>query len=246
MPRRPRRMSNSGYMHVIVRGVGKQILFEDSMDFKHFLKRLELYSLETEVKICAYCLMENHVHLLVHSKSESLALFMKKIGVSYSGYYNKKYDRVGHLFQDRYLSEPVETENYLMTVFRYILRNPQKAGICNAADYKWSSYGLYENPPKFMDLVLIKTLIGDCKQYTEFVNVGTEDQCLEFETKHDDEWAKKELEACLNVSSGTRLKAFSVKDRNASLVKLKRRGLTVRQIERLTGINRNIIQKAGK
>ncbi|WP_026521007.1 transposase [Butyrivibrio sp. VCB2001] len=246
MPRRPRRMSESGYMHVIVRGVGKQILFEDSMDFKHFLKRLEQYSLETEVKICAYCLMENHVHLLVHGESNSLALLMKKIGVSYSGYYNKKYDRVGHLFQDRYLSEPVETENYLMTVFRYILKNPQKAGICHAAEYRWSSYGLYDNPPEFMDLTLIKALIGDCKQYSEFVNIGTEDQCLEFDTKRDDEWAEKELKACLKISSGTKLKAYSIEDRNASLVKLKRHGLTVRQIERLTGINRNIIQKAGK
>ena len=246
MPRRPRRMSESGYMHVIVRGVGKQILFEDNMDFEHFLKRLKQYSLETEVRICAYCLMENHVHLLVHCELTSLALLMKKIGVSYSGYYNKKYDRVGHLFQDRYLSEPVETERYLVAVFRYILQNPQKAGICKASDYNWNSYRFYEDPPKFMDLELIKALIGDCRQYYEFVSIDTDDQCMEFDTKHDDEWAEKELKACLKISSGTKLKAYSIEDRNASLVKLKRHGLTVRQIERLTGINRNIIQKAGK
>ena len=69
MARRARSMSESGYMHIVVRGIGKQILFEDKQDFKHFLNRLERFCLETEVKICAYCLMDNHVHLLVHGES---------------------------------------------------------------------------------------------------------------------------------------------------------------------------------
>ena len=60
--------------------------------------------------------MDNHVHLLVHGESTSIILLMKKIGVSYSGYFNKKYDRVGHLFQDRYRSEPVEDEKYLLDI----------------------------------------------------------------------------------------------------------------------------------
>ena len=123
MPRRARTMSASNYMHIIVRGIGKQLLFEDDHDYLYYLKKLEIYCLETRVKVCAYCLMDNHVHLLVKGESESIILLMKKIGVSYSWYYNKKYDRVGHLFQDRYRSEPVENEAYFMNVFRYILKN---------------------------------------------------------------------------------------------------------------------------
>ena len=120
MPRMARTMSVSGYMHVVVRGIGKQILFEETKDYEHYLERLERYSLETGVKVCAYCLMGNHVHILLHGELASIALLMKKLGVSYSGYYNRKYDRSGHLFQDRYRSEPVNDERYLLTVFRYM------------------------------------------------------------------------------------------------------------------------------
>ena len=122
MPRCARRFGESGYMHLIVRGIGRQLLFEDASDYRHYLKKLECYCLETEVKVCAFCLMDNHVHLLVKGDAESIVLLMKKIGVSYSWYYNKKYDRVGHLFQDRYRSEPVEDDRYLLTAFRYILQ----------------------------------------------------------------------------------------------------------------------------
>ncbi len=112
MPRRARSMSASNYMHVIVRGNGKQLLFEDTNDYRYYLRKLEFYCMDTEVLVCAYCLMDNHVHLLVKGELKSISLLMKKLGVSYSWYYNKKYDRVGHLFQDRFKSEPIEDEAY--------------------------------------------------------------------------------------------------------------------------------------
>ena len=247
MPRMARTMSVSGYMHVVVRGIGKQILFEETKDYEHYLERLERYSLETGVKVCAYCLMGNHVHILLHGELASIALLMKKLGVSYSGFYNRKYDRSGHLFQDRYRSEPVNDERYLLTVFRYILQNPRKAAICAAKDYLWSSYRYYENPPAFMDLSAIWGLLGDRGRFEEYVEIESQDRCLEYvDIKHDDAWAKRELKRCLGISEGSRLQSFGKKERNAALVKLKECGLTIRQIERLTGIGRNIIQKAVK
>ena len=246
MPRRARKRSESGYMHIVVRGIGKQILFENETDYNHYRIKLENYCLETGVKVSAFCLMDNHVHLLVKGEMESIALLMKKIGVSYSGYYNKKYNRTGHLFQDRYLSEPVETEAYLLTVFRYILQNPQKAGICSMDKYRWSSYSIYENIPDFMDISLLKELIGNRLQYEKFLFQGSDDQCLEYENKHDDEWAKEEVKRCLGVSSGTELQTYSKSKRDEALQKLKDSGLTIRQIGRLTGLGRNIVQQAGK
>ena len=115
MPRTARQFSHSGYMHVIIRGNGKQILFEDYEDHYFFLSILKRYCEETEVRILAYCLMENHVHLLVHDLEGNTSQMMKKIGVSYSGYYNRKYERTGHLFQDRFRSELIEDEAYLLT-----------------------------------------------------------------------------------------------------------------------------------
>lgn len=247
MARRARSMSESGYMHIIVRGIGKQILFEDMQDFRHYLNRLERFCLETEVKTCAYCLMENHVHLLVHGESTSTILLMKKLGISYSEYYNKKYDRVGHLYQNRYKSEKIETERSLLAVFRYILQNPEKAAICKSSEYRWSSYNLYDNVPEFMDISLIKSLLGDDKHYKKFIASESDEQFMDYESiKHDDEWAKNVLKKCLGIASGTVLQNYSRIDRDAALSKLKERGLSTRQIERLTGINRNIIQRAGK
>ena len=185
--------------------------------------------------------------MLLHGELSSIVLLMKKLGVSYSGFYNRKYDRTGHLFQDRYRSEPVEDERYLLTVFRYILQNPRKASICAAADYPWSSYKLYEKPPVFMDLSAVWRLLGDRERFEEYIGIESHDRCLEYvDTKHDDEWAKQELKRCLGISEGSVLRSVGKKERNAALVKLKESGLTIRQIERLTGIGRNIVQKAGK
>lgn len=100
MPRQARQSSETGYFHVIVRGNGKQILFEDSSDFRYYLSLLERCSSETSVAVCAYCLMENHVHLLLHDTGTDLSLFMKKLGVSYSIYFNKKYERNGDSLRD--------------------------------------------------------------------------------------------------------------------------------------------------
>jgi hypothetical protein len=203
--------------------------------------------MDTEVSISAYCLMDNHVHLLVKGDSEDIALLMKKIGVSYSWYYNKKYDRVGHLFQDRYKSESIENEKYLLTAFRYILKNPEKAGICSVARYPWNSFWHYDKQLQFMDLSAVKAALGDFGQYREFIEQEEDDQGLEYtETWHSDSGAKELMKRCLGISSGTVLQNYSREERDAALIKLKKCGLTVRQIERLTGIGRNIVQNAGK
>ncbi len=247
MPRRARSISASGYVHLIVRGIGKQLLFEDAHDYRYYLDKLKLYCMDTGVRVCAYCLMDNHVHLLVKGEASSIVLLMKKIGVSYSWYYNKKYDRVGHLFQDRYKSEPIENETYLLTAFRYILKNPQKAGICSADQYPWNSYRYYDEPLPFMDLSTIKNLLGNSRQYKEFIEQSDEDQGLEYhEVRHSDDWAKEEIKICLGISSGTVLQSYNKKERDLALVKLKERGLMARQISRLTGIGRSIVQNAGK
>ncbi len=245
MPRHGRVQSRSGYMHLIVRGIGKQILFEDTEDYNRFLSTLERFCMETGVRVCAYCLMENHVHLLIYDKKKNVSLMMKKLEVSYSMYFNRKYERSGHLFQDRYLSENVENDSYLLTVFRYILNNPHKAGICTTQAYPWSSYRQYEHPAPFMDLRLIRHLLGHCEQYTAFLHTENRDLCLEWEKrKHDDQWALDIIKKSLHVKSGTALQNFSRKERNEALRVLKKHGISIRQIERLTGINRNIVQKA--
>ena len=244
MPRQSRRKSEFGYMHVIARGVARQTIFEDVSDYKYYLIKLKNYCMETDVKVCAYCLMNNHVHLLLHGDSTSISQLMKKLGISYSYYFNKKYNRVGHLFQDRFKSEPVEDNVYLLTVFRYILQNPQKAGICDTTKYRWSSYMFYDSKSDYMDLTLIKALLGSRSVYENFVKAGNDEQCLDFDTsKHDDKWAIEEIGRRLGISSGFVLLSYDKEKRNMAIRELMKCGLSKRQIERLCGISRGVINK---
>ncbi len=245
MSRAARKLSISGYMHIVIKGIGKQIIFEEAADYRRFLSTLERFCGETRVRICAYCLMENHAHLLIRDEQCEVSTFMQKVGISYSMYFNRKYERNGHLLQDRFFSECVENETYLLTVLRYILNNPKKAGICDASKYRWSSYALYDNPAPYMDISLIKKLLGDKTNYEEFINMDEDDHCLDYDMYvKDDSWAKYMIRKCLNVDSGTALQSFERKKRNEALRILKANGLTNKQIERLTGISRNIVQRA--
>ena len=143
MPRQARALSESGYYHVINRGIGKQILFEDADDNQRFLDTLKRYSEEEHFELICYCLMENHFHLLVHTET-GLDRIMKRICCSYAYYYNEKYGRTGHLFQERYRSEAIKDDKQLLATVRYIHNNPQKAGICRREEYAWSSWREYE------------------------------------------------------------------------------------------------------
>ena len=239
MARAARQLSESGYMHLIVRGIGRQVLFEDRADRECYLSLLRRFGAETEVSVCAYCLMDNHVHLLVYDPKGQTPLLMKKLGVRYAQHFNRRYERVGHLFQDRYQSEAIEDDGYFLTVYRYILNNPEKAGICRAADYEWSSYGQCDDPAAFVDTSLLRELIGDAGAYED------DAECMEFEPRrHDDEWASAIIRKRLKLNSGTELQSFDREKRNAALCTLKAAGISVRQLERLTGINRSVIQRA--
>ena len=244
MPRQARRLPYSGYSHVIVRGIGKQVLFEERQDYRCYLSCLKKYSEEQEVAVCAYCLMNNHVHLLLYDKDQHVSQLMKKLGVAYSRYFNAKYERIGHLFQDRFLSEAVEDEGYLLGVFRYILNNPWKAGICSAADYEWSSYRDYGKKDSFVDPGVIRERIGDVSQLAGFMAVEEEREYMEYQgVKHDDRWAEEVIRDLFHGQSGTVLQRMDARTRNIYLKKLKSAGLSVRQMERLTGINRGVIQR---
>ena len=245
MPRRARQPSGTGYMHIIVRGIGKQILFEEREDYLFYLFSLKRFSRETETEVCAYCLMDNHVHLLLYRPDGEFSVIMKKLGVSYSKYYNEKYERMGHLFQDRYRSEAITDNIYLLTVFRYILKNPEKAGICPARDYEWSSYRAYGDPNAFARPALLEKMIGDQSAYEAFVASEDDKVDMDFDQiKHDDQWAILKIRQLLGGQNGTALQNMDRKTRDEMLKKLKEEGLTIRQMERLTGLNRGIIQRA--
>ena len=127
----------------MIRGVNKQNIFLEDKDRQMFKRILFYYKRKLNCKIYAYCLMDNHVHLLFSDKEYVISDFMRNIGSVYAGEFNKKYKRVGHLFQDRFKSICVYDDVYLLRLIRYIHRNPERAGISKTEYYKWSSYKEY-------------------------------------------------------------------------------------------------------
>ena len=129
MPRASRVKSESGIYHIMLRGINQQVIFEQSEDYEKFTEMLNKYKAISGYKVFAYCLMSNHIHLVIKEEKESIDQIIKRIAGSYVYWYNWKYYRKGHLFQDRFRSEPIEDEKYLLTVIRYIHRNPVSAWI---------------------------------------------------------------------------------------------------------------------
>ena len=115
MPRQKRQKSESGIYHIILRGVNRQNVFQDQEDYEKFLQVLSDCKAISEFKVYAYCLMSNHIHIIIQESTEKIDLIMKRIGTRYVYWYNIKYKRVGHLFQDRFLSEPIDDESYLLS-----------------------------------------------------------------------------------------------------------------------------------
>lgn len=244
MARHIREQSECGIYHVVNRGVGKMILFESPSDYLFFLNLLKNYQEEERCSLLAYCLMDNHFHLLLKAAAAPNA-FMKRISCAYAYYFNNKYERTGHLFQGRYFSEPVNDDSYLLAVVRYIHNNPVKVGISNRESYRWSSYSEYTsgaaiiNPQPVMEI---------CDGIDGFLELSQSDEtipCGDIDTNNrlSDAEAVGVLQTVLHVSDGTVLQAMPRQQRDEALKQLKQAGLTIRQIERFTGINRGAIQR---
>lgn len=141
MPYREPIFYPGGYYHVYSRGSEKRIIFLDKADKKRFLERLEEYKHLHSVKIIAYCLMPNHYHLLIRQDSEEpISLFISRLNIAYAMYFNKRYERVGPLFQGRFKAKHIETDEYLVHLSRYIHLNPlSHLGERALRKYYWSS-----------------------------------------------------------------------------------------------------------
>ncbi len=158
--------------HVVQRGNNKQAIFFDDADRKQYLKLLKKYSLDCGCKIHAYCLMDNHIHILFVPQYEySLARTMQKLSLRYTQYVNKKYKRTGRLWECRFHSALVDKERYLLSVCRYIERNPVRAKIVSEPNqYLWSSAGCGTADQQDGFIEPIWQNLIERKEYIEFLN----------------------------------------------------------------------------
>ena len=241
MPRKPRIISETGSYHIMIRGVNKQDLFHDDQDYRKFLKCLRQSLIKSESDLFAYCLMTNHIHLLLFSCEPDV--FMKRLSSGYVYYYNHKYDRIGHLFQERYKSEAITDEAYLLTVFRYILHNPEKAGICPYANYAYSSVQelFFGNDLCRPDLVI--DLAGGLDSLLDFLSTENEDICMDI-----DNISRRilDMEKAMKLTGLADLHLISKQPqdtRNQYIQLLSQAGISIHSISDLTQISRNTIRK---
>lgn len=252
MPRKARQKSESGIYHIIMRGINREVIFKENEDSHRFLQTLKYYKQTNGYEIYAYCLMNNHVHLLLKVGFEPLEQIMRRICGKYVYWYNHKYDRVGYLFQDRFKSEPVEDDTYFLTVLRYIHQNPLKAGIVEEiGQYSWSSYNAYIHKDPLVDIdFALKMFAGNNEKaivaFKKFNQLKTNERCLDVEEKKrlTDQEALEIIVKTCKLSSEDEWQNIDRTTRDKHLSRLKQKGLSVRQISRLTGLNRGVVLKA--
>jgi putative transposase len=141
MPRKPREEVEDGIHHVFARGNNREAIYRDDADREVYLTALRMTVTRAQWHCLAYCLMDNHMHLLIQTPKANLGPGMQRLHGLYARQFNDRYDRCGHVFQGRYRNKRVVADEQLWTVTRYIARNPVEAGLCAAApDWRWSSH----------------------------------------------------------------------------------------------------------
>ena len=262
MPRKGRERSETGIYHVMLRGINRQDIFEEPDDYWAFIKILSTvqtrFADDHSSRICtshihAYCLMPNHIHLLLCEKEWDLGEVVKSIAASYALFYNKKYGRIGHLFQDRFKSEPVNDQGYFFTLLRYIHQNPMAAGLSKGIDdYEWSSWKEYENYRiGLQDICTVKHVTArmPIDELRDFVAdpLPKTIQILDFDdgkVNLTDDEVKEFLSNTFGLKQTTDLQLYNRERRNDILREAKQYGASIRQLVRLTGISFAIVRDA--
>ncbi|MGS2778944.1 transposase [Robertmurraya sp. GLU-23] len=252
MPRKSRKKSRNGVYHIILRGINKQIIFEEDDDKRRFLDTLGRFKKQCNIKLYGYCLMDNHVHLLVKELEVTVSEFIKRICSSYVYWYNMKYERCGHLFQDRFKSEVVETRAYFFIVLRYIHQNPLKAGLAgHVLECKWTSIGDYLYHSTIVDTKFVLSLLSEDREkaiqlIARYMNEINDDLCMEEmgRVRLSDRDVIDYLRT-LGINSNSALQQISKGERDTVLAMLmKLNGVTIRQISRITGFSKSVVQRA--
>lgn len=258
MPRTIRRFGIKRINHIVIRGVNKQDIFLDNQDKSKFIKEILNTKEKYHYELYAFVIMPNHVHMLIYDKEFNLSVIMNSLQTRYVSYFNKKYERVGHLFQDRYFNKMIEDDNYLKSTIRYIHKNPEKAFLAKQENYEWSSYKQYMNNDN--SIVNIDTFLKildenkeiALKKFKEYHKQNEENKLsdgieYELQTKLTDEQLIEALKEKLEINNIQNIQQYS----NKKIIELLKEivnipYISINQLSRVTGINRKLLGKAKK
>ena len=250
MPRSPRAKSFTNTYHIIIRGINRQDIFLDNQDFKKMLKEIKKIKEKYKYNLYAYVLMPNHIHLMINSQNEDVSKVVQSLNIRYTQYFNSKYERIGHLFQDRFRSKAVEDEGYFRDLVRYIHKNPQNAGLKD--EYPWTSYYeyVYQNDGITDKNAVMKLFQNDIQYFKEFhknyrnkyINVD-----YEMVNRIEDKEAIQIMKELSNEENLMKIQNYGIKEKY-SLIKqfTKIEGITKVQIARILGINKKTVERIEK
>ena len=248
MPRKARKKSATGIYHVMIRGADRRIIFADDEDCIRFLDTIQRVKQESAFHLYAYCLMGNHVHLLLKEGTEPVELVFKRIGASYVYYYNWKYQLHGHLFQDRFRSEAVEEDSYLLDVLRYICQNLVKAKLCRTPfEYPWLGCSGITKAPAFLDELGSLTDLSD-ESLRQFVSEPCDAEHLEdtgFKRLTDREAIERIRDVC-KCQTVQEVGGWPADNRDEAVRKALDSGISIRQLSRLIGISKAVIERIAR
>ncbi|MCX6766191.1 MAG: transposase [Candidatus Moranbacteria bacterium] len=181
------------YYHIYNRGIEKRDIFMDEYDHGRFLETLkdfnstdpawkiewlkqkgEIPKGESLVEIVAYCLNPNHYHLLIKQiRDKGISIYLRKIGIGYTMYFNKKHERSGFLFQGTFKSSHINSDDHLKYLSAYVNCNSEVHGICEAEKYRWSSLREYMSGEKALcNPEAIMKQFQNCKEYLDFAKLN--------------------------------------------------------------------------
>jgi len=246
----------------MLRGINKQDIFFDEQDYLKFQSIIRKTKKTFFYQLYSYVLMPNHIHLELKDSYGKLSQIAHSIGTSYANYFNKKYKRTGHLFQNRFQSKNVENSYYMLNLVRYIHQNPMKANICKINQYQWSSYLEYfkeeevRESEKIVDTKEILLLFSPekekaRKEFLEFNNkvfkFQESKELLEFEMRNKltDEEVIYFIKEELGIFNIQEIQKYNINARREVIQKIKKiKGVTQVQIARVLGITLRMVQRA--
>lgn len=256
MPRGPRKISSTGIYHIILRSINQHIIFEEDADYQKMLFLLSDCKRTFDIDIYAYCLMDNHIHLLIHSMDNCLASFFQSLGTRFVRWYNTKYSHSGHLFQDRYYSVAVESKTQYLSTLTYIHNNPVKSSVCRfPSEYRWSSYNaFYGQKNSLVNISYSYDIAGSKDLLLQYFSTCSYDfdetrvkPAME-KSRHfiPDEEALIVFEKVTHLSSTSEAVKLAKPLRNSYIGILREKGLTQKQIARFMDISISTVKRCSK
>lgn len=258
MPRNIRKFGLKRINHVVIRGINKQDIFLDNQDKEKFIKEIKNTKEKYHYELYAYVIMPNHVHMQIYDKEENMSSIMNSLQTRYVNYFNKKYERVGHLLQDRYFNKIIEDNNYFSSTIRYIHKNPERAFLDRREEYKWSSYNEYiKNDNSLVDIDMFLDLLDTnrkvaLEKFKDYHKIDKEDKFLDYikyelQNKLTDEQLIEALKDKLkiqNIQTLQRYNSRAIKELLKEIINIPY--ISINQLSRVTGINRKLLSNIKK